>query len=816
MKLKKLLPLILAVVMALAPMAPVALADTTPGSTGTTPTATPGSTGTTPTTTSAPLASPVDATAPSVSLTAPASGAQLHGTVGVAANASDNVGVTKVVFYNGANAIGTANASPFGVAWDTTKATNANYNLSAKAFDAAGNVGTSASISVRVENIGKIPDYALNDALNKWEPTITSSFTWDSSTGLWVSPFYTYTPTNGYYHTKPAVTPSTAINNLTAGSGDPAKTLQSILGGGSDPSNSNTGPNSTNKSTLTDSNKLLGQLFNNATVTNNLDSSAITGNAGVTGNTAGGSATSGAASTVMNLLNLLNAMWTWTSGGFTSFVQNLYGSHDGDINLMLGAATGGGGVLGGCGGVVGGCGNPAVGACVGGLATNNNTGPSSTNTATQNCSNDVKVNSQTNGSITNDVNLTAKSGDASVSKNTRGGNATSGDATAELNIVNLINSALGAGQTFFGMINIYGSLNGDLLFPQLHLDGVVGSSVGPAPQASGATAGNSGTGPSSTNDASINNANQSTLTNSNTAAFNNNVDAHATSGSANVSKNTVAGAASTGDAQTNSSVFNLFNTSIFGKNAVLVIVNNMGHWMGSIMNLAGFGNGGGGGLATSGATVQNNNTGPGSSNAATVNNNGTSTIDNSVNGTITNNVKAGAQSGNASVTSNTNAGDAKSGNAKVATNIANIFGSHLNFSGIFGILIVNVFGNWTGSVGVDTAAGNGAASAPVTAASISQAKAVWTSYAHSKNALTGGVGSNGGGAIGSSTNNATTVATSIAGITPPQFAAAHILPNQSKTAGTTTRNIGWLMVLAAVLMSGAAGLAGLERKLKRP
>jgi len=147
----------------------------------------------------------------------------------------------------------------------------------------------------------------------------------------------------------------------------------------------------------------------------------------------------------------------------------------------------------------------------------------------------VTVENRSTGSITNNVDLLAHSGDASVDSNTNGGNATSGDARAELNLVNLINSAIGADQTFFGIFNIYGNLNGDILFPTLGLNGSVASS---APNSS---VNNNITGPNSTNNASNSTSNNADITNAAQVTVNNNIDTAAVSGAANVGGNTLAG-----------------------------------------------------------------------------------------------------------------------------------------------------------------------------------------------------------------------------------------------------------------------------------
>jgi len=47
--------------------------------------------------------------------------------------------------------------------------------------------------------------------------------------------------------------------------------------------------------------------------------------------------------------------------------------------------------------------------------------------------------------------------------NTTAGSATTGDAAAIANIVNVINSIIGAGQSFIGTININGNLDGEIL-----------------------------------------------------------------------------------------------------------------------------------------------------------------------------------------------------------------------------------------------------------------------------------------------------------------------------------------------------------------
>ena len=61
-----------------------------------------------------------DTTAPTVSITAPANGATVSGTVTVSATASDNVGVVGVQFLlDGANLGAEDTSSPYSISWNT-------------------------------------------------------------------------------------------------------------------------------------------------------------------------------------------------------------------------------------------------------------------------------------------------------------------------------------------------------------------------------------------------------------------------------------------------------------------------------------------------------------------------------------------------------------------------------------------------------------------------------------------------------------------------------------------------------------------------
>jgi hypothetical protein len=107
-----------------------------------------------------------DSSAPTVSLTAPATGT-VSGTIAVSASAGDNIGVAGVQFLlDGANLGAEVTTSPYTLAWNTGTAANGSHTLSARARDAAGNTTLAASVAVTVANTqpaGLVAAYNFNE-----------------------------------------------------------------------------------------------------------------------------------------------------------------------------------------------------------------------------------------------------------------------------------------------------------------------------------------------------------------------------------------------------------------------------------------------------------------------------------------------------------------------------------------------------------------------------------------------------------------------------------------------------------------------------
>jgi|GEM_PF-6366578 len=90
---------------------------------------------------------------PTTSITAPANGATVSGTVNVAATAADDHAVTSLeIDIDGAAKTSIANSTSLNYSWNTTLVSNGQHQIYSKANDGAGHVTTSSSVVVTVSN----------------------------------------------------------------------------------------------------------------------------------------------------------------------------------------------------------------------------------------------------------------------------------------------------------------------------------------------------------------------------------------------------------------------------------------------------------------------------------------------------------------------------------------------------------------------------------------------------------------------------------------------------------------------------------------
>lgn len=445
------------------------------------------------------------------------------------------------------------------------------------------------------------------------------TYTYNATTGMWDSNTWRFDPTTGTYVAVPA--PSSATDPATT---DPAPVT----------STDTTGPDATSTIDTASTDKSSTDAATNVDVDNNISGNAKTGDASVTANTQAGDATTGDAASTATLLNNVNSVIAaGENQKVANFTYDVMGDVNGDIMLyplLLKSMI------------------------------ESNAHPTNTSSAVST--------TQTN-TLTNNVNLQATSGDATVSENTSAGNATTGSANTVANVMNILNSMISANRSFIGTINIYGNLQGDILIAPDFIPQMIASNQG-GNQASAAQ--------------------QETVQSTDSQTIVNNISLAAKSGSAAVLDNTSAGDATSGSANTNVVIFNLSGHAVIAKDSLLVFVNVLGKWVGVIVD------------APTGATSAM--IGDGVISNDTLKPDLTVTAKNT--NVITNNITLNSQSGNATVTNNTQAGNALTGNATSSANIANISGSQLGLSDWFGVLFINVFSNWYGSFGIDTPYGN--------------------------------------------------------------------------------------------------------------
>jgi hypothetical protein len=186
-------------------------------------------------------------------------------------------------------------------------------------------------------------------------------------------------------------------------------------------------PNSTNVNNASVNNDVTVNNTNNLGINNIVNSKAASGQADVSNNTGAGNATSGSATTNVTAFNLTGSH-VIGQNSILVFV-NVLGKW---VGLIVNAPAG------------------ATAAALGGGITRNTT-----------VSNTADLNNTNNFGINNDISVAARSGDAGVTGNTKGGNAKTGDASTAVNLLNVENSTFDVSH-WFGIlfINVFGTWHG--------------------------------------------------------------------------------------------------------------------------------------------------------------------------------------------------------------------------------------------------------------------------------------------------------------------------------------------------------------------
>lgn len=293
------------------------------------------------------------------------------------------------------------------------------------------------------------------------------------------------------------------------------------------------GTGSNNDITNNTNQNLTLNVTDNATIENDINLNAISGDATANGNTTVGDVSTGDAHAVANVINMINSMIQ--SGQSFIGSLNIHGDLNGDIllpqsimDILLGNGTG---------------------------ANNSIANAGNTN---------VSVDSTSDYSITNNTDLGATTGNAGAEYNTTVGNLSTGNAETNVNEMNLIGQNVQNSHGLLVFVNVLGTWVG-MLFG--------------APGTSAISAGNG------TN--SSNNITNSTNTNADinyeqNFSITNNLNLNATSGDATANANTTVGNVSSGNATSSANILNMINSTMnftdwFG----VLFINVFGSWDGS-------------------------------------------------------------------------------------------------------------------------------------------------------------------------------------------------------------------------------------------
>lgn len=315
------------------------------------------------------------------------------------------------------------------------------------------------------------------------------------------------------------------------------------------------GSGSTNNITDNSNTDLTINIEEDASIENDINLNAQSGNATANGNTDVGDVSTGDATAIANVINMINSMIT--SGNSFIGSINLHGDLNGDIllpqslmEILLGNGT------------------------------------NSSNTIIDNQTTNVDANLNTNSSITNNTNLTANSGDAEANANTTVGDISTGEASTSVNEMNLVGQNIQGTKGLLVFVNVLGSWIG-MLFGSPTTASIAG-----------------GNGTNSTNTITDNSTTNANIDVNRNYDIVNNLNLNASSGNATANANTTVGNVSTGNATSSVNLLNMIDSSMnftdwFG----VLFINVFGSWTGSFgVNTEAGNPSSAGGMGSGGAT----------------------------------------------------------------------------------------------------------------------------------------------------------------------------------------------------------------------
>lgn len=254
--------------------------------------------------------------------------------------------------------------------------------------------------------------------------------------------------------------------------------------------------------------------------------------------------------------------------------------------------------------------------------------------------------------ITNNISSSANTGNNSINATGQNSTISTGNAYSVVSLLNQVNFNVVNSQVHVVVINIFGTLNGNIILPD----------------------------PNTSTSCTSCGVNLNTNNNANVA---NNVNSATDTGN-----NSANGSINTGNANSVVNNLNLINTNIVGQNTEVLYVNNLGTWNGKFIGWGNLPSQQGGGNLMIFNTLPS-----GSQTSGCASCNGQTNINNSA--FIINNISSSANTGGNSLTGN---GLLTTGNAFSAVSLINFINSNfMNSFGFFGF--INIFGTWNGNIG---------------------------------------------------------------------------------------------------------------------
>lgn len=270
---------------------------------------------------------------------------------------------------------------------------------------------------------------------------------------------------------------------------------------------------------------------------------------------------------------------------------------------------------------------------------------------TTNTSNSFQRNDAT---LENNIILTVSSGNNDISNN-KEGNSTieTGNVYVSANVLNFVNNNI-SGNVLYGVVNVYGTLEGDIILPKSVME-------------SDSTSSGSAVVKSSVDD-------KNSLVQKNEATITNNIEITTVTGENQITDSKTDNAViKTGSTETDVKIVNVVNTNIVNDSLWMVIINKAGEWIGKIV--------GDNEKNYADKTITNSK----------------QSIEQINNAQITNNLHLFAITGNNTLSQNSGQNsNIKTGDAKAIANVVNFVNNNILGTGKLVVAVVNLFGKWMG------------------------------------------------------------------------------------------------------------------------